>query len=537
MKRRLITSVALLACMATQAGDSIKTTQTFAEAAAYRLADACQLWQQSRNAAGIAFDVAMPDSSTNRGVAYFNYGHISGDFHRVQDGGMRNDLQFFTERYQKIGRYLYGYGSFDFNMGRTKGRAWSDVIRSYNSNPFISGSSVFGKYDHQNIALDARLGTIPFGHFTYGAALRYEVGDLSRLRDPRSRVNLLDYRITPSVTYTFGDALTGKEFKSCHTIGLALHYDRRKEKLPSLTTVQTDATLAYYVMTGLEDATGTVGGYGGYQREYVNHEFGGELSYAYRGLRLRSVTSLTLDHGTEYVYGQYKYEPGRYYTYIYGVKTQNRLKTGGMLHALDVAATYQQAYADEYRQERVSTTDSITGYNTISWNRLMTYRKRFQFTKFDFSAHYRLSFTMGHEQRGYVGLLYLLQNVHNKRLLSTSTLDYASSFIRLEGGYATPAWGKGCRLLFDATAGYNFSTKAELNLADATTDYAVNVLIPDMDILGADYFRGSLQAEYQQPIRIGGRTTRWFARAAADYIKTNNSLDRLQLHFSVGLYY
>jgi len=529
---------ALCGSTVTAQAQSVEPTDVpVTDAARYRLADEMMLWQQSRNAAGMAPDFAVTDSSMNRGEAFFNYSHRGGDFHRVQDGGRRNNLQFYTERYQKIGRYLYGYGSFDFNMGRTKNRAWSDVLRSYNSNPFISGSSVFGKYDHQNIALDARLGTVPLGRFTYGAALHYEVGDLSRLRDPRSRINLLDYRITPSVTYTFGDALMAKDAKSSHTLGLALHYDRRKEKLPSLTTVQTDATLAYYVMTGLEDATATIGGYSGYQREYVNHEFGGELSYSYRGRRFRSLTSLTLDHGTEYVYGQYKYQPGRYYTYIYGAKTQNRWQTPGLLHALDVAATYQQAYADEYRQERVTTTDSLTGYTTISWNKLMEYRKRFQLKTFDFSAHYRLSFVKGAEQCGYAGVEYRLQDVRNKRLLHTSRLEYASSLVCLEGGYATPRWGKGNRLLFDARAGYNFSTKAVLDLADATTDYAVNVLIPDMDVLDANYFCGSLQAEYQQPLRLGGRPSLWFLRAAGQYTAAEHSLNRYTLSLSVGLRY
>ena len=108
----------------------------------YQLADERQLWNESNNAAGLAHDIS--DSADNRGVAYIDLQHRSGDYHRVQEGTQHNTLHFFTERYQKIGKYLYGYGSFDFDMGRTKERAWNDVMRPYNSNPFISGSSVFG---------------------------------------------------------------------------------------------------------------------------------------------------------------------------------------------------------------------------------------------------------------------------------------------------------------------------------------------------------------------------------------------------------
>ena len=165
----------------------------------YKIADETQLWRLTNNAAGLSLD-----SSANRGIAYFDYSHTDGDLHRVQDGGMNNKLQFATERYQKVGKYLYGYGSFKFDMGRTKDRAWSDVTRSYNSNPFISGSSVKGKYDNQDFEMNASLASIPVGRFTYGANLLYKVGDLSRLRDPRSRINLAQYRLTPAITYSLG---------------------------------------------------------------------------------------------------------------------------------------------------------------------------------------------------------------------------------------------------------------------------------------------------------------------------------------------
>lgn len=493
-------------------------------ATSYRLSDQQQLWHQTRNAAGMTFDFAATDSSANRGTAYFDYHHVDGDYHRIQDGGMQNNLRFFTERYQKIGRYLYGYGAFDFNMGRTKQRAWSDVMRSYDADPFISGSSVYGKYDHQDFTLDASLSTIPLGRFTYGASLHYEVGDLSRLRDPRSRINLLDYRITPSITFDMGMG---------HRLGAALHYERRKEKLTGLTTIQTDPNLKYYVMTGLEQATGTIGGYQGYMREYVNHEFGGELSYGFQGTAFHNVTAITLDHGTEYIYGTNKYEPGRYYTYSYGLSTQNRLHRGKLLHSWDAAVNYEQAYADEYRQERISETDGQTGYTSVHWQTTMEYRKRYQMKQLQLTAHYRLTMTDGQRQQGYVGIRYALNNISNKRLLPVSKLDHGGSDITLEGGVSL--WGH--RLMVDAEAGYHAAKKTDLVLADATTDFATAVLLPDVTILDANFFRGRLQLEYQHPIPIKSRQTQWFARCYGQYVGAQRSLHRSTVGVSIGLYY
>lgn len=48
-----------------------------------------------------------------------------------------NGLNFFAERYTKIARNLYVWGSFKFTMDRESERAWSDVIleRIYKSLP------------------------------------------------------------------------------------------------------------------------------------------------------------------------------------------------------------------------------------------------------------------------------------------------------------------------------------------------------------------------------------------------------------------
>ena len=488
----------------------------------YKYADETQVWRLTGNAAGLSLDPVCCDSSANRGVAYFDVSHSSGDYSRVQEGNQLNALQFYTERYQKVGRWLYGYGSFRFDMGRTKQRAWSDVYRSYDSNPYISGSSIPGKYDHQDFELNASLSTVRLGRFTYGASLLYRVGDLSRLRDPRSRINLAEYRLSPAVTYSAGP----------HSVGLAVHYDRRKEKLPGMTTVQTDPNLAYYVMTGMENATGTVGGYNGYMREYVNHEFGAEVDYAFACDRLKSVNTLTFDAGREYVYGQYKYEPGTYRNRLFGFATRNRYVHGGMLHSLDIALKYERGSADEYKSERITTTDGTTGYQSVEWRKILEYKKRYQLTKTDVDVHYRLSWVSDASVKGYAGLQYTLQSVSNKHLLYTSQFERAASRVQVEGGL--PLFG---HLWAEASMGYRFSHKADLQLYDATTPYAVGVLLPDMPYYQANYWQGRLQLAWQQPLTIKGYTANWFIRLYGSYLKTDNSLDSKHAGLSIGVLY
>ena len=486
--------------------------------AQYRYADATQLWRLTDNAAGLSLD-----SGQNRGVAYFDLQHHEGDYRRVQEGGQKNHLEFFTERYQKISTLLVGYGSFRFDMDRTKDRAWCDVMRPYNSNPYFPGSDISGKYDTQQFDLTAAVGTIQLWGVTAGLRLDYKVSDLSRLRDPRSRSELLDYKLTPSLAYT----------SEPHTIGLSGHYNRRKEKIPGMTTVQQDPNLKYYLMSGMEQAVGTTGGYNGYSREWVDHRFGARLSYAYRQNSFNSLTSVSIERGAEDVWGQYKYEPGRYISYKYGIESRNRLSIGKALHQLDVAVGYEQAYADEYRQQLIQERDAEKGYTSYSYETVIEFKKRYQLKHFNADLHYRYNAVNGAAVNGYLGAKAALNQISNKHLLPTSTLEYTHLDLAAEGGKSL----LGDRLWIDAEAGYHISSKADLALANATTDYAVGVLLSDMQYYDANYWRGHLVVTYQFPLTIKGTHAEWFVRAYGDYLKADHSLKSSTVGASIGLYY
>lgn len=532
-KKYLVTLV-LLVCLV--------SLDCLAQEGQYRYADATQLWRLTDNAAGLALD-----SSANRGYAQFDLQHREGDYRRVQEGGQRNQLEFYTERYQKISPLLVGYGSFRFDMDRTQDRAWCDVMRPYNSNPFFSGSSVSGKYDTQQFDLTAAVGTIQMWGFTGGLRLDYSVGDLSRLRDPRSRSELLDYKLSPSLTYSTGN----------HTLGIAGHYNRRKEKIPSMTTVQQDPDLRYYLMTGMEQATGTTGGYSGYNREWVDHRFGAELTYGYDNGTVKSLSSVTIERGSEDVLGTYKYEPGHYYSYRYGLSSHNRIKGKGVLHQIDLAAYYEQACADEYRQQLQQERDAEKGYTSYWYETLITFKKRYQVKQLNADLHYRLnligaatasassavdgsaaSAVDGSAVNSYLGAKVSLHQAENKHLLPTSSLKYTHMDFTAEAGTSLL---KNRRLWLDAEAGYHIASKADLALADNKTDdpvkYAMAVLIPDMQYYDANYWHGRLAVTYQFPLSLKGTRSTWFVRAYGDYLSADHSLNTTTVGASFGIYY
>ena len=494
-----------------------------AQESTYRYDDATQLWRLTNNPAGLGID-----SSRNRGFALFNVEHQSGSYARVQEGTQTNQLRFQTERYQKVGKYLYGYGRFDFDYGRTKNRTWCDVMRPYNANPYFAGSSVIGKYDFQDFDFTAELGTVPFfGHrkdgngLRFGLRLDYNVGDLSRLRDPRSRSQLLDYKVTPAVAYSFGQ----------HTIGLSGNYHRRKEKIIGVTTVQQDPTLKYYLMSGLENAQGTVGGYSSFSREWVDHRFGAELNYAIKSEEQQTLVTLMIEHGKENAYGQYKYEPGLYADYRYEVALHNRTTTGSVVHQFDLAVAYNESYADEYRQQLLQEKDAETGFTSYYYINTFKYKKRYQASLFNEEFHYRANFMKGQRETAYAGLRLTANSVENKHLLPESKLSYGFTNIQIEGGISIAK-----HLWIDASASVRQVQDVAINLADENSDYAKGVLLPDMEYYQANYWRGHLQLTYEIPLKIKGKTSHWFIRAYGDYLKTNNSLDSKCAGLSIGLF-
>lgn len=436
------------------------------------------IWNTTNNAAGIGRDTIVSFGQLTAAAS-----HTAGDFHRVQDGGTRNDVSFSALRYQKAGKYIVVKGMFDFNAGRTKDRAWCDVMRPYESNPFISGSSVKGKYDHLMFSLNGQVATIPLRRLTYGIGLDYNVGDLSRLRDPRSRVQLANYRITPSITIALTDS---------SVLGFEWHYNRRKEKLLSLTTVQSDPNLEYYVMTGLENAVGTIGGYNGYSRQYVSHRIGSELSYRLKHHRLTSLNAVAYEGEVEYVTGSYKYEPGRFFSRKGTLMSENRIVlSSNDAHQLsflrvDMHASHTEAYADEYKQELITTKDAITGIDTKRWHTLIRYSKRYQLQLTDVDA--RLCLGRSEMQHGIenqirsIAIAAHLYDANSEHVVSDSYLTYRRFDVAAEGNIEVLPNTLGV----SASVGYSFACKANLVLADESSAMAQAVLLPDMDVISSD---------------------------------------------------
>lgn len=486
--------------------------------AEYRYDNTTQLWQNTGNSAAIALD-----SIRNRGIAEIGAMRREGTYHRVQEGSSTNELSLFTERYQSIGKYLYGYGSFRFDYGTTKERAWSDVMRPYESNPFTSGSAVAARYDHQQFVLQARLGTVSLNGWRMGMGIEYMVGDLSRLRDPRTRNRLLDYKVEPGVTYSIGH----------NTIGLSGFYQRRKEKMPTPTTVQNNPDLTYYQMTGLDALTGTVGGYNGFSREYVSHGFGGEIQYGYNSSQYNTVTSLGIERQSEGIYEQYKREPGHYYSYLYKLETKHRLTKGSVIHHIDASAAYSQAYADQYTPQLVVITDRETGYKSYHYENLLTYKKRWQQNLEKYNLHYRACWTKRKAVVAYAGIEAEQSSLSQKHLMPLSSFDRETLRLKAEYGQALL---KHHSLFLTADIGCLIVEKSDLQLSNPENEYTKSVLLKDMEYYDANCLTASLSLKYSWQMKLRRASTRCYVKAWGSTIRANHSLHAETYGITLGVF-
>ena len=476
------------------------------------------IWRQSRNAAGLGLD-----TTRQWGTAYFDISHLEGDFHRVQEGGTTNALKFKTERYMKIGKWFYGYGTFSFDDGRTKNRAYCDVLRPYNSDPYIFGSAEFGKYDFMDFDIDARLSTVRLGAFTYGVSVKYKNGDLSRLKDPRSRVNLCVYGISPSMTYTF----LGK-----NTIGIGFEYVRRKEKLLSYSLVQTDAIFDFYDMSGLENNSYSLGGHKGFQRQFVNHSLGGEVSYSYGGNSYSNLLTFAYLNEKEYITEQYRRQPGRFYGERYEVGFQNRYRHGRLLHTLDFSLKIYSAYANEYLQKLSTTINPETGVESKEYSTAIVYEKRYTVDLSDLDASYKIAILQGDSlQRAHFAVKFSKNTSENNHYVPESALEYGGINIGGElGGNVL-----GGKLWSTIAVMHHTANNARLVLRNLSSPIAVNVLIPDMAWYSADYNKFSAQIGFKMPVTVKGFSSDWFVKFYGDYLKSSDKRSLTFVGTSFGI--
>ncbi|MHC1778607.1 MAG: DUF6850 family outer membrane beta-barrel protein [Bacteroidales bacterium] len=521
MKRYILAILLFAVCNSVFSQDR-DTINSFPGIQSRSLEVASQLWLKSDNAAGLAF------SNVSRGsFTYFDRNVSNGDYHRAQEGSSLKSLMFSSERYDKLSKNVMVRGLFNFSIIKEGDRAWSDVKNTYNSNPYIYGSSVKGNYETQQFDLNLKLYSRSSGKVNFGVTLDYHVSDISRQRDPRSRSYLLDYSLIPSLVYNLNK--TSK-------LGLDLYYRFDKEKMPGLSTVQTDPNLKYYTFSGLENAIGRIGGYKGFSRQFISDFVGSSLQYSYEKGNVKWLISAGVDMQWQETLGDKKQSPGSYNSFNYRLMSNLIMIKGNYLHNIFINSKIYDGGANEFRQNLVSEKNPETGVITERWITVYTYKNRVINKLSEISAKWKI-YSLSDNGRGYkwsAGIFGGFNNFSNNYYLPKSEFGASRVNFGLEGSYCFLK--RGDRVVeFEGVLNTQLKTDSYL-ITTTQNEITENILIPDHEYYNMNTLNiwGSLK--YSFPLKfIKSSKISGFARIYGGNIFAGNSINRNSAGLAIGI--
>lgn len=494
-------------------------------------------WTQVQNAAGLGLSTIV-----THGVTELGYNISNGDYHRAQEGNERNGLNFYSERYDKLGKNWAVWGSFNFIMDREKNRAWSDVFNTYNNNPYIFGSSVPANYDRQLFDFHAKISSQRKEKINYGIGIDYLVGDLSRLRDPRTRVYLADYAAIPSITYSIDKK---------HIIGLNLSTRYQKEKMPNITTVQDDPNLKYYTFVGMENADAVIGGFKGFQRQFVSSFFGGDLQYAYTSQNSKWLVSVGSFTQSQQILENIKQSPGTFNSLNYRASIIMSSQKEGYLINAALKANLKQGAADENLQELKSENDPITGINSQTWVTLFTYNNRYINNTYD--AKFNIDIRNLNETKidfnWMSGIEMGVSGFKNQYNLPSSEMAVNRANGGIYGHYRLLNKNSH-RITLKGNVTYDFNFGNRLKLSDGALtvpgigsstfrqgiyDLATSVIVPDFAFYNANTFKFGLETKYSFPMQFKKTKMAGFAKLYYQQLYSDSNESWMNAGISVGI--
>ncbi len=461
-------------------------------------------WTQTQNAAGLGLSTIKAE-----GITELGYNQNAGDYHRAQEGNARNGIDFYSERFDQIGKNLVSWGSFNFKMDREKNRKWSDVMNTYNNNPYIFGSNVAGDYDRQLFDFHAKVGTRLPGKFNFGLGIDYKVADFSRLRDPRSRIFFADYAAIPGITFKLNEK---------NVIGLNLSVRYQKEQLPNITTVQDDPNLKYYSFFGMENADGIIAGYNSFERQFVSNFYGFDVQYAYKNDRIKFLLNAGTFIQNQDIFENLKQSPGSFHSINFKGNAVLNILLNRLLLNTSLVGNLKKGAADENLQELITVRDTATGIASQQWVTLHTYKNRFINNTSDaqFDLNIRNINTEKNDFSWIAGVNAGIMSFQNRYNLPLSEMNIHRGNAGIYGHYRILNM-KNHRITLDAAINYEFGfdnlltlgenslvlpTQGASTFVEGTYEVATKVILPDFNFYNSSATKYNLETKYSFPLHF-----------------------------------
>ncbi|MEI8271146.1 MAG: DUF6850 family outer membrane beta-barrel protein [Paludibacter sp.] len=472
-------------------------------------------WLNSNNASGLSINDIPVHGNTELG-----YQDFGGNYHRAQEGNRLNGLRFISERYDKMSKNWLVWGSFEFQMKTETDRCWSNVFNTYNSSPYNFGDSIKGKYDTQSFDLHAKFSRKIANRWAIGAGVDYFAGDMSRLRDARTRSFIVNYAVIPSVSY---------RLSTHHTLGLTMGIRFEKEKMPGISNVQSDPIINYYNFLGNENTSAVLDGYNGFDRQFINMIYSAGLQHSYSNEHIEWFSNIEFVSRNQQIFGSEHESPGSYAEKKYSIKTEASIKSDNSLLNISLKGFLNKGTANEFLQQSVEVRDTTNGSVSKSWETLYIYQDRYTTDSYsaDMSISLRDLLNKGTDYSWVAAVDAQFTGFSNKYYLPYSVFE--SQRLHLGASYGIRVLNKnGHRVNVNAKTGFGFGlyNKLQLNpiasaiptngssmFEKATHKIATEILIPDLDYYRQNVYDYRIDVRYSFPLKMKNSKLSGFAKA------------------------
>ncbi len=476
------------------------------------------------------------------GNSELGYQDNKGDYHRAQEGNRQNGLYFSSERFSKINNKWTAWGSFKFKMNSEYERSWSNVFHTYNHSPYLFGDSVKAKYDTQFFDLHAKLSRKIDERWAVGIGLDYFAGDMSRQRDARTRTFLANYAAIPSVTFKLSDK---------HTVGLTTSIRYEKEKMPGITTVQTDPKIDYYFFLGNENTFSVLDGYKGFDREYTNLDYSVGLQYNYKDASFDWLNSIKFKSKKQQIFGSERESPGSYASQTLSIISKSNVFLEKKLLNISFSGNYNLGSADEFLQELRTDTATSTTNTSTKWVTLYAYNNRYTTDSYnvDLNISLRNLLKNGTDYSWTAAVDGQFYGFSNKYYLPYSAVETQGMRLGLSGGMRVYD-NKNHLVSLNAKAGFAFNLLNNLQLNSIATEthgigsttfetatykIAHEIMIPDNAFYKENVVDYKIEARYSFPIKVKNNKLTGIAKIIYANQRTANLGSWMNIGVSVGI--
>ena len=254
-------------------------------------------WLATNNAAALGLE-----SPKRNGIVSASYNIDEGDYKTAQQAERINAFNLTSYGYVST-KHLHLYGRFSYTQEQQHNRRWSDQTGFLDANPFLTGSDIEGSYTQQLFNSEVTIASKQlFDRLWGGLNIEYTNGDLSRTQDPRSRTQLLDLQLRPSIIFKLNDR---------NNLGINALYCYTKEKqLKIVSKEENYDRYTYYLMKGVADYSTT--SILGFSRRTYSNIYGVNAQYAHTSGIYEWVLSAGWNKRSDTMSEELKYIPGDY---------------------------------------------------------------------------------------------------------------------------------------------------------------------------------------------------------------------------------